>query len=100
MKSCNYQQQFILKPLHSNSRYVWIMVIIIKDDDSIHEADSQEHLCLMGVPAYAHLAADVPYPPFHFADMPDGVIKRLSGNAACLFFLYRMYFHIQLQVSR
>ena len=57
------------------------------DDDSIHEVGSQEHLCLMGVAAYPQLAADAPYPPFDFVNMPDGVIKKLSGNAACLYFL-------------
>ena len=40
----------------------------------------QEHLCLMGVPAYPSLSNDGPFPPFDFESLTQGAVKQLAGN--------------------
>ena len=40
----------------------------------------QEHLVIMGVPAYEFLAIDTPFPCFDFASMTPSAVKQLAGN--------------------
>ena len=46
----------------------------------------EEHLALMGVASYPYLSADMVWPPFDFESMPEGAIKKLSGNVPWLHF--------------
>ena len=42
----------------------------------------QEHLCLMGVPAYEGLTAGAEWPPFAFDSMTSSTQKKLAGNVS------------------
>lgn len=43
-------------------------------------SDFQEHLCLMGVPMYHHLAAGAEFPPWNFENASEGILKKMAGN--------------------
>ena len=42
----------------------------------------QEHLVVMGVPAFPHLAKGTPFPPFSLDSLTSTSLKRLAGNDA------------------
>ena len=44
----------------------------------------QEHLALMGIPAYPHLAKSSTFPPFNFAAQNPTSLKKMAGNVSWL----------------
>lgn len=45
-----------------------------------NESGLQEHLLVMGVPAFPHLARHSPYPLFNFNHQTDTSVKKFAGN--------------------
>lgn len=45
-----------------------------------HVVFFQEHLAVMGIPAFQCLAQHTPYPPFDVDGLSPGIQKKIAGN--------------------